>query len=114
MMMRGAHTADNLLECTMHQWIEKNGKQSSPDHYMKTALQIALKLTEFILEADEEERSGKGNAIPLDSINADNVLIRGSRGGRGRNTIDFAWIMSSLGESPAVGGPYRLDCLPWG
>ena len=43
--------------------------------------------------------------MPLDSINADNVLIRGSRvGGMGRrDTIDFAWIMSSLGERPAVG-----------
>ena len=40
----GVHAAEHVLEYTMHQWIEKNVKQSSPDHSMKTALQIALKV----------------------------------------------------------------------
>ena len=93
----------DVKEHTLRQWIEQKDGQS-PDN-LKSGLKIALKLTEFILEADEEERSGKGNALPLDSITAENVLILASRQVEGKEEmIDFAWIRSSLDESPAGGG----------
>ena len=92
----------DVKEHTLRQWIEQKDGQS-PDS-LKSGLQIALKLTEFILEADEEEQAGRGNALPLDSINADNVLTLASRQVEGKEEmIDFAWIIrSSLDESLAV------------
>jgi hypothetical protein len=81
--------SEQLCEYTLQQWV----MHSKPDirlhtstsaqshehvvnHFIKSALLIALKLTECMLEAEQDEAIGHGNPIPLASIAAENVLIR--------------------------------------
>jgi hypothetical protein len=73
-------------EYTLQQWIKKHieiDSNSRKAHsvtpkelskkYIQSALQIALKLTEFILEAEKDEQLGHLNPIPLSSISSENV-----------------------------------------
>lgn len=68
-------------EHTLRSWIEKAktmlnvhetsfGQSHQRIKYIKAALPIALKLVDILIEAENEERSGYGNPIPLDTINA--------------------------------------------
>lgn len=71
-------------------WVEQKYGQS-PDFYVKSALQIALKLTEFILEADEEERVGQGGMPYLLIVLLPKmILMRVRRIEGGGDMIDFA------------------------
>ncbi len=87
--------------------------------YIRSALQIALKLTEFILEAERDERMGFRNPVPLASIAPENVLIRARRNGNREyreggadtdereeqdETINFVWVMSFVGDDLATTG----------
>jgi hypothetical protein len=111
-----------LCELTLRQWIgaskpDINFSISSPAQssnkvaiYIKSALLIALKLTEFIMEAEKDERNGLGNPIPLDSINIVNVMVRSRKGIQGigksteaQETIEFVWVMSIFGDESATG-----------
>ena len=83
-----------LYELTLHQWVAgwKSKAQTNPGQesaYRKAALSIALMLTEHLLEAEQEEQAGNGNPVPLESIVAENVLIR-VRG----EEIEYVWILS--------------------
>ncbi len=124
----------NLAEYTLRQWIVASNPdismsaifsmQSSNEGsttscmqsanegaaYIKSALLIALKLTECILEADKDEQNGYGNPIPLASIAAENVLVRArkSKDAVGESneeleTIEFVWVMSFVGDDPVTG-----------
>ena len=88
-----------------------------PRKYIMSALMIALKLTECILEAEKDEQRGCRNPIPLESIAPKNVLIRArkcrhiSNGGDEKykeneahdEMIEFVWVMSFVGEKSATG-----------
>lgn len=104
-----------LKDIPMQEWISKSnqdmaqGKPSTswkslkdePD-YIGTALSIALKLTECLIDAEKDERKGDGNPIPLASIIAGHVIIgtgdEGSTEGfartAGRGGIERVWVMS--------------------
>ena len=102
-----------LHDLTMSQWVGRcesaSTMQSRTDQvlgYTKAALPIVLKLTDFLIEAENDEKNGQGNPIPLESIRADNVLIRSNepyamRGGQ--EVIENVWIVSSMGDNPASG-----------
>lgn len=78
-----------LHELTLHQWVVltrskflKPYDEITSDQvleYIKAELPIALKLTEFLIAAEMKEQNGQGNPIPLESIVAENVLIRARR-----------------------------------
>ena len=111
--------SQQLREYTLRQWI----RNSKPDishssaesaqssaNYIQSALIIALKLTECILEAEKDEQNGLGNPIPLDSINIENVVIRARKGepetddsDDARENIEFVWVMSFVGDDSAAG-----------
>ena len=111
-----------LREYTCRQWITNTKleidsttdiyKKSSnaAAKYTKSALFIALKLTECILEAEKDERNGYGNPIPLDSITTENVMIRAKTKHHGvggsdeaHEMIEFVWVMSFVGDDSATG-----------
>ena len=73
--------------------------------YIKTSLSAALKLTDFLIEAEREEKNGHRNPVPLESIRVENVLIRSKErvGEAQQETVEYVWIMSSMGENPATG-----------
>ena len=116
-------TSEQLHEYTMRQWIMSckpslslttaTTAQSSEyvAKFIKPALLIALKLTECILEAEKDEKSGHGNPIPLASIAPENVLIRvrkyqnalGESNEDKEDEIDFVWVMSIVGDGTATG-----------
>ena len=105
-------------EWTLHQWIvghkskllkfdtaqTESGQMLG---YTKAALPIALKLTEFLIEAEKDEKNGEVNPVPLESIVAKNVLIRTKElnllGESKQEVIEYVWIMRSIGEDPGVG-----------
>ena len=91
-----------LQEQSLQQWIQNNyGLLSSSHEYVQSALQIALKLTEYFLEVERDDI-----AVPLDIIKISNVHLLMSQIEAGER-IDFAWIMSrsnSLDESSSVMG----------
>ncbi|KAL3760370.1 hypothetical protein ACHAWU_000345 [Discostella pseudostelligera] len=116
--------SQHLFEYTLRQWIGALKPEISFDtvtslpsstqraQYVKSALVIALKLTECILEAEKDERNGHGNPIPLASITPENVLIRARKGGQHavvsesteeQEKIEFVWVMSSFGDESATG-----------
>ena len=112
---------EQIREYTLRQWIMTSkpvisfntltSVQSSAEvaEYIKSALLIALKLIECILEAEKDERRGHGNPIPLASIAPENVLIRARKGrpaieeSEELETIEFVWIMSIVGDRSATG-----------
>jgi hypothetical protein len=112
---------EQIREYTLRQWIMTSkpvisfnnltSAQSSAEvaEYIKSALLIALKLIECILEAEKDERRGHGNPIPLASIAPENVLIRARKGrpaieeSEELETIEFVWIMSIVGDRSATG-----------
>lgn len=77
----------SLNEQTLREWIEKTksrlnicGAGQSYQRilmYIKAALPIALKLVDILIEAENEERSGYVNPIPLDTINTGKKLSVG-------------------------------------
>ena len=80
----------SLHELTMSQWVGRwksklmrcDTMQTETDPvlgYTKAALPMVLKLTDFLIEAENDEKNGQGNPIPLESIRADNVLIRSNK-----------------------------------
>jgi len=112
-----------LHELTVKQWVVGRRSNSimkcdtvqtlSDQHseYTKATLPIALKLTDFLVEAEKEEQKGYQNPVPLESIVAKNVMIRSrdrdaSRGGVGLDqyrVVEYVSIISSLGEDSATG-----------
>ncbi len=111
----------HLREYTLRQWVmlskpeisfsATTSLQSSVEvgKYMKSALLIALKLTECILEAEKDEQNGHENPIPLASMAPENVLIRAKvESGTGHldeaeEIIEFVWVMSFVGDNSATG-----------
>jgi hypothetical protein len=88
-------------EHTIQQWIGTNHDIQQSPKYIKSALQIALKLTQFLIGDD---------AMPLGNIAANNVRITtrrgkegGESGGGSKEAVELAWIMSSMGQRSAVG-----------
>ena len=65
--------------------------------YIKAALPIAIQVTEILIEAEKDEQQGRENPVSLESIAAENVLIR-SRVEDQHEVIENAWIMSSIGD----------------
>ena len=118
-------TSHQVREYTLRQWIASSKpKIDSNAHtpslvqtskevskYIKSALLIALKLTECILEAEKDECSGHRNPIPLASITPEHVLIRSKRKGiigesdetELEEIIEFAWVMTFVGDDSATG-----------
>ena len=112
-------------EWTLHQWIvghkskllkfdtaqTESGQMLG---YTKAALPIALKLTEFLIEAEKDEKNGEVNPVPLESIVAKNVLIRTKElnllGESKQEVIEYVWIMRSIGEDPGVGSLMARLC----
>ena len=108
-----------LREYTCRQWItstkpeiDATSMQSSTEmtKYVKSALLVALKLTECIQEAEKDERRGHRNPIPLASIAPENLLIRTRQvqppvgeSTEAEETIEFAWMMSFVGDDSATG-----------
>ena len=64
-------------------------------------------MVDFLIEAEEDEKNGQGNPVPLESIRAENVLIQSKqphvRGEGNNEVIEHVWIMSSLGENSDTG-----------
>ena len=84
--------------------------QTSSDQglgHIKATLPMAIKLTDFLIEAEKEEQSGQGNPVPLESIAAKNVLIRARELNlweeEQQTVIEHVWISSSMGENPNTG-----------
>ncbi|KAL7538621.1 hypothetical protein ACHAXR_008700 [Thalassiosira sp. AJA248-18] len=119
-----AGPSEQLREETMRQWIERSKSiinfesdtlgQASEKllGYVKSALPVALKLTEFLIEAEKEE-----HPISLGSIAAEYVLIRSKevdlalgletdahKTKQTEEVIDYAFIMSNVGDDPAFSG----------
>ncbi|KAL7431794.1 hypothetical protein ACHAXH_004913 [Discostella pseudostelligera] len=122
-----------LREYTLQQWIElslpdfNSSKASSSTmqlsttssamgNYIQSALRIALKLIESIVEADKDEQNGHDNPIPLARITPENVMIGTKRGvqhhGDGESSsdneahqiiIEYVWVMSIIGDDSAIG-----------
>mmetsp|Transcript_43870 Transcript_43870/g.92281 ORF Transcript_43870/g.92281 Transcript_43870/m.92281 type:complete len:1556 (+) Transcript_43870:78-4745(+) len=75
-----------LHEVTLREWTGKskarqtaggsNAFKEAVYGHVKLALQIALKLTEVLMEAEKDVKIGLENPIPLESIAADSILIR--------------------------------------
>ncbi|KAL7425551.1 hypothetical protein ACHAXH_000109, partial [Discostella pseudostelligera] len=89
-----------LREYTLRHWIMSSAS---------SALCVALKLTECLIEAEKDDQSGHVNPIPLASIAPDNVMIRAKVGSEvelsddTQETIEYAWIMSFVGDDLATG-----------
>jgi hypothetical protein len=112
-------TSQQTREYTLWQWIMSykpninfgtaTTKQASEGvaKYIKSALLIALKLTECILEAEKDEKIVHRNPIPLASIASDNVLIRCResqlKDKEAWEIIEFVWVMSFVGDDSATG-----------
>ena len=94
-------------ELTVKQWIIEH--RSHDPKNIKGALPIALKLTDFLIEAEKEEQNGHKNPIPLNTIRAGNVLIKTKRtkvvtgGGEQQECIENVSIMTSKGENLDTG-----------
>ncbi|KAL7541595.1 hypothetical protein ACHAXR_011473 [Thalassiosira sp. AJA248-18] len=113
-------------EITVRQWIERfwprfGDAAPTPGHltsemssYIKSAILLALKLTEHLLGAENQT-----NPIPAASITSEKVLVRlkESSGGSqnlkcGVETVDSVMIKSSPGDKPEPGGGMsRLSAL---
>lgn len=107
----------HVREYTLRQWIQKSNPELSVNGgsgnkarpYFQSAVLIALKLTECILEAEMEEDNGHVNLIPLASIAPDNVLIRAQLESKreeldaAQEVIKFVWVMRSTGDDLAIG-----------
>ena len=101
-----------LHELPMYQWValsssrllKRNSAQVTQEElleYSKEALSIAFKLTDLLIDAEKEERYGRGNPIPLKSIVPEHVFIRARRWEP--EIVVNVWIMSSMGEDSATG-----------
>ena len=105
-------------ELTMQQWVirctpnkgegfDTSQTSSVQGLGLKATLLMALKLTDFIIEAEKEEESGQGNPVPLESIVTKNVLIRARELNlweeEQQTVIEHVWINSSKGENPNTG-----------
>ena len=130
----GKASSQQLREYTLREWIRNSKPEIDSSNsttalpsvqprklsikYIKSAVVIALKLTESILEAEKDEQMGHMNPIPLASIAPENVLIRARRRGGGRDQvtslgeadtakademIDFVWVMSFVGDNLETG-----------
>ena len=103
----GSDATKQLLDYPLRQWIEKKNREeiSSPAEYMKEALTIALKLTEFIIQAEKVEQVGWGNVpVSLESIDAINVHVLASQNQVGGNeAVELVWMSSPAGENPIAG-----------
>ena len=60
-------------ELTVKQWIIEH--RSHDPKNIKGALPIALKLTDFLIEAEKEEQNGHQNPIPLNIIAGSELRI---------------------------------------
>ena len=112
-------------EWTLHQWIvghkskllkfdTAQTESGQMLEYTKAALPIILKLADFLIEAEKDEKNGEVNPVPLESIVAKNVLIRTKDlnllGDAKQEVIEYVWIMRSIGEDPGVGSPMARLC----
>ena len=109
---------------TLQQWIETSSQELNPStatteqrstamgNYIKSALLVALKLMECLLEAEKVEQDGHKNPIPLASITPAHVMIATKRGqhavgesedGEAQDIIEYVWVMSIVGDNPGVG-----------
>lgn len=111
----------HLREYTLRQWVTSSKPEISFDadtslqssiavkKYIKSALLIAMKLTECILEAENDERQGHENPIPIASIAPENVLIRArveskpAQFDEADEIIEFVWVMSFVGDESTTG-----------
>ncbi|KAL7550813.1 hypothetical protein ACHAWF_015589 [Thalassiosira exigua] len=96
---------ETLHELCLPEWIEqsKPGTNYLPaqiSEYIRSALVIALKLTECFIEAEKKELIGHENPIPLASITVNNVLIRAKEVPISGTVIEYVWTMSNLFEDP--------------
>lgn len=102
-----------LRKLTLQKWMERSkpnpGESGNVSEYIKSALPIALKLTECLIEAEKDEQNGRGNPIPLASIATANVLIRakelvltGTYVGQVQEVVEHVWITSCVGEDSRV------------
>lgn len=109
-----------FCEYTLRQWITSSMPEidfnaalsldpSKAANYTKSAICVALKLIECLLEAEKDEKSGQFNPIPLASIAPQNVLIRTKDGSKvdqsdeAEKVIEFVWVMSFVGDDSATG-----------
>lgn len=108
-------SSQQLNEYTLQQWIELAspdfGSGSGTAVYIESSLQIALKLIEYILEAEKDELDGHVNPIPLASIVPENVVLGAKKGqhavgesDEAQGIIEYVWIMSIIGDDSATGG----------
>ena len=110
-----AYEQHPMHELTLQQWVGRCisklhiSMQTETDQmlgYTKAALPMVLKLTDFLIEAEKDEKNGLVNPVPLESIRAENVLIRSKephvmRGGQ--EVVEHVWFISSMGDNPASG-----------
>jgi len=111
-------------EITLRQWIQKskstmekkppslNQPTRATLDYVISALPIALKLTEFIIEAERYEQFQQ-NPISLSSIAGGNVFLRTKGLNEGSDDeIEYVWIMSCVGDTNI--GPTKLRLFSMG
>jgi hypothetical protein len=107
---------------TLQQWIETSSPDINPSivatshlssamgNFIKSALLIALKLINCIMELETDELGGSGNPIPLASIAPEYVML-GTKNGQHaaggsdemHEVIEHVWIMSIDGDDSATG-----------
>ena len=108
---RDADEQQHVQELSLYEWVGRKSKMQCYQvmKYSKVALPVALKLTDFLIDAEKGGKNGHGNPVPLGSIVAENVLIRtkqlnaATEGGDQHDVIEYVWIMSSIGENPDTG-----------
>lgn len=115
----------HLREYTLQQWIELSlpdfnssiassstmqlsTTSSAMGNYIQSALRIALKLIESIVEADKDEQNGHNNPIPLASITPENVMIGTKRGGQRHANGDSSVMMKHIKLSSSMCGATTL------
>ena len=102
--------AEQLPELTMRQWIEQSTQAGESfqknSEYVRSALSIALKLTECLIEA---ERGGR-EAVPLASIAPRSIMIQTTL--YDPHAVNHVAIRSCVGDNPETGGTMpRLAAL---
>lgn len=99
--------SSEVQEFTLNGWMEhmmmKLGGPGISPGYIRSALPIALKLTECLIKAEEDEQNGLKNPISLSSIATANVLIQVSGGGgQGEESIVHVAVTDCGGEASNV------------
>ena len=102
-----------LTEFTLEQWVivsrskllklDAAETDSEQKGYIRAALPIAFKLTDFLIEAERDEQNGNMNPVPLEDITSENVLIRSKGRETHHEVIEYVWLMSSIEESSDTG-----------